>query len=174
MTNNNRINKTDVDLNKIEINPIKAEDKKWALSLLNERLGSDVIITRGKIHHCNQLPGFIATLNNKKVGFATYSINNNECEIITLDSLMEGKGIGTSLIKKIIVTAKKRLCKRVWLITTNDNTDVLKFYQKKGFVLLVVYPNAIKQSRRLKPGIPKVGINGIPIRDEIELEIRLR
>jgi len=160
-------------MSKLEIRPIKAGDKKWILSLLKDRWGSDVIITRGKIHHANQLSGFVAIFDNKKAGLVTYQIVNNECEIVTLDSLVKGKGIGNNLIERIITLAKEKECKRVWLITTNDNTDALRFYQKKRFALSALYPNAIEQSRKIKPEIPRVGADGIPIRDEIELEIKL-
>jgi ribosomal protein S18 acetylase RimI-like enzyme len=64
-------------------------------------------------------------------------------------------------------------CRRLWLITTNDNTDALRFYQKHGFMLVAVHRNAIEESRKLKPEIPLIGNNNIPIRDEIELEMML-
>lgn len=58
------------------------------------------------------------------------------------------------------------------MITTNDNMKALRFYQKQGFVLKALYPNALEESRELKPEIPKIGIDNIPLRDEIELEIK--
>lgn len=62
---------------------------------------------------------------------------------------------------------------RLWLITTNDNMEALRFYQKRGFILSALYPNALEESRKLKPEIPEVGLEGIPLRDEIELEFKL-
>jgi ribosomal protein S18 acetylase RimI-like enzyme len=73
----------------------------------------------------------------------------------------------------VIYTARKAGCYRVWLITSNDNLHALKFYQNYGFRLVTVYPNALDISRKLKPEIPLVGLDGIPLRDEIELEFRL-
>jgi hypothetical protein len=56
-------------------------------------------------------------------------------------------------------------------VTTNDNVDALRFYQRRGFRLRAVRPGAVDDARRtLKPEIPAVGEQGIPIRDEIELE----
>jgi hypothetical protein len=63
--------------------------------------------------------------------------------------------------------------KRLWLITTNDNLHALRFYQRRGLVLVAVHRNAIEQSRKLKPQIPKLGYDNIPVRDEIELELIL-
>jgi hypothetical protein len=39
--------------------------------------------------------------------------------------------------------------------------------------LVAVHRNAVEQARRIKPQIPAVGSDGIPLRDEIELEKRL-
>jgi len=73
----------------------------------------------------------------------------------------------------LITHTKKAKCKRLWLITTNDNTLAFRFYQKYGFALVAVHRNAIEKSRRLKPEIPLIGNAGIPLRDEIELEMML-
>jgi len=56
---------------------------------------------------------------------------------------------------------------------TNGNLGALRFYQRRGFRIAAVRPNGVAASRRLKPGIPEVGEYGIPIRDEIELELML-
>ena len=86
---------------------------------------------------------------------------------------MEKAGIGTALIDAVKDVATMARCKRLWLITTNDNMAALHFFQKRGFMLVAVYPNALEQSRKLKPEIPLIGIDGIPLRDEIELEMPL-
>jgi hypothetical protein len=59
------------------------------------------------------------------------------------------------------------------LITTNDNTKALRFWQKRGFRLAAVHRNAVEKSRKIKPEIPLTGNDGIPIKDEIELEMAL-
>ncbi|NLJ25121.1 MAG: GNAT family N-acetyltransferase, partial [Firmicutes bacterium] len=64
-------------------------------------------------------------------------------------------------------------CKRVWVITTNDNVAAIRFYQLRGFSLVALYRNALEEARKLKPEIPLIGIDGIPVRDEVELEILL-
>ena len=64
-------------------------------------------------------------------------------------------------------------CGRLWLVTTNDNVRALGFYQRRGFRLVALRPGAVVISRALKPEIPFVASNGIPIRDELELELGL-
>lgn len=103
----------------------------------------------------------------------TYNIDGVQCEITILNSLVEGKGIGTSLVNEVVNVAGKAGCTRLWLITTNDNTAGLRFFQKRGFSLVAVYRNALEQSRKLKPEIPLTGNDGIPMRDEIKLEMVL-
>jgi len=62
-------------------------------------------------------------------------------------------------------------CPRLWLVTTNDNVDALRFYQRRGFCLVCVHRGAVDHSRaHLKPEIPLAGNNRIPLRDELELE----
>ena len=69
--------------------------------------------------------------------------------------------------------AKKNGCRRVWLITTNDNTYAIRFYQKRGFDMAAIHRNAINESRKIKPQIPLTGFDKIPILHEIEFEMML-
>ncbi len=59
-------------------------------------------------------------------------------------------------------------------MTTNDNLEALGFYQKHGFELVKVNRGALNESRKIKPVIPLIGMHGIPLWDELELEILLR
>jgi N-acetylglutamate synthase-like GNAT family acetyltransferase len=154
-----------------QIRPVNEDDHDWVVSLLKEHWGSAKIVTRGKVYQADILPGFVALLGDKRIGLVTYRIENKECEIISLNSLIIGAG--SLLVDAAKIEAISFQCKRLWLITTNDNLGALRFYQKIGFVLKAVYPNALEESRKLKPEIPKMGIGGIPLRDEIELEMIL-
>jgi hypothetical protein len=78
-----------------------------------------------------------------------------------------------ALLQAVCDAARKACCNRLWLITTNDNVDALRFYQRFGFSLVALHRDAVRESRRLKPSIPETGKDGIPIRDEIELEMQL-
>ena len=155
------------------IKPIDKLDIEWIKLLLKEEWGSEQIVTRGKVLNATAIPGFKAVLNDKNIGLIKYFINKDECEIVTLNSLEEGKGIGTKLVQEVIKIAKKERCRRVWVITTNDNKNAINFYKKRDFSLKKVHVNAIEMSRKLKPGIPKIGINNIPIKDELELELKI-
>ena len=106
-----------------------------------------------------------------KVGLLTYEILDAECEIVTLDSVRPGAGVGSALVQAVNTAARRAGCRRLWLVTTNDNLHALGFYQRRGFAIVAVHRDAVEQARRIKPQIPRVGQRGIPIRDELELEM---
>jgi ribosomal protein S18 acetylase RimI-like enzyme len=139
-----------------------------------EHWGGEEMITRGNVHRPEQLDGFVIEQGREWIGLLTFFIKDGECEVTSLDSLREGQGIGTMLIDKAIEEARRRNCKRLFLITSNDNLNALGFYQKRGFELVAIHRGAVNESRKRKPGIPLIGMNAIPLRDEIELELRLK
>jgi GNAT superfamily N-acetyltransferase len=136
--------------------------------------GGEEMISRGNIYRPEQLEGFVIEDADEWIGLLTFFIQDSECEVTSLDSLREGLGVGSMLIDQAAEEARARGCKRLFLITTNDNLHALGFYQKRGFEIVTVYRGAVNESRKRKPGIPLVGMNGIPLRDEIELEILLK
>ena len=167
------------------IRPLTPDDRPWVTRWLDERWGAPRIVTRGVLHEVDELSGFAVEYTGPEpagergvqtgeiAGLITYVINHRQCEIITLDTLVEGLGIGTALVESVIETARGAGCTRLWLITTNDNTPALRFYQRRGFYLAALHRGAVELDRRIKPEIPMIGLDDIPIRDEIELEMWL-
>jgi len=139
-----------------------------------ENWGDEFVVAHGVVYHPETLNGFIACSANEWIGEITYTFTGEDCEIVSLDSLRESQGIGTKLMEAVLEEARQHNCRRVFLITTNDNLNALGFYQKRGFEIVAVHRGALNESRKIKPGIPLIGINGIPLRDEIELEMSLR
>lgn len=135
--------------------------------------GGEEMVTRGNVYRPEQLEGFVVEHGQEWTGLLTFIVKDGECEVTSLDSLREGQGIGSQLIDKAIEEARIHNCRRLFLITTNDNLNALGFYQRRGFELVTLYRGAINESRKVKPGIPLIGYNNIPLRDEIELEILL-
>lgn len=147
-----------------------SDDREWAHALIAEHWGGIKMVTRGVLYDMREFPGIIAWRDGVPVGLATYRIDGDACELMSINSLIQDSGVGTSLLRAVEETARAAGCRRLFLITTNDNTHALRFYQRKGYRLVALRPGAIDEARRLKPGIPKVGIDGIPLRDELELE----
>ena len=138
-----------------------------------EHWGGDVMIIRGEVYRPDQLHGFVFEENGEWIGLITFLCRDHEMEVTSLDSLREGLGLGTKLMNRVIEEARSHKCKRVVLITTNDNLNAIGFYQKRGFELAAIHRGAVDEARKIKPGIPKIGAHGIPLRDEIELEMKL-
>ena len=159
----------------MEIRNLEGLHREPAINYVFEEWG-EPIVTRGNIIHVQNLSGFMALENNALVGAILYDIRDNECEIAVLFSFAESKGVGTALINSVIDFAKSEKCSRVWLITMNDNTHAIRFYQKRGFELKAVHINAFDVTRKLKKEpLPEIvlGIDNIPIKHEFEFEIKL-
>jgi ribosomal protein S18 acetylase RimI-like enzyme len=155
------------------IRPLTLDDRPWVACLLTQNWGAPLIVSRGRVHDASRLPGFAAVYQGQPAGLLTYHLAGSDCEIVSLDSLVERIGIGAGLIAAVQQVAQGAGCRRLWLITTNDNLPALRFYQKRGFCLVAVHVNALAEARRLKPQIPLLGLDGIPLRDELELELLL-
>jgi ribosomal protein S18 acetylase RimI-like enzyme len=157
----------------IEIVERASQHDAWLLALLSQRWGSPHVVSRGRSHDASQLPGFVAIVNGQNAGLITYYMYASECEIVTFDSILQGRGVGTALFETVRRTAAEGKCSRLWLVTTNDNMDAIRFYQKRGLRLLAIHRDAVEESRDMKPEIPLVGAHGIPLLDEIEMDMLL-
>ena len=125
----------------------------------------------GRLEDTLAHPSFMAVQDDRVVGVATYVPDGESCELLTLHADPPRHGVGTALIEAVAAGTR---CARLWLITTNDNVDALRFYQRRGFVLSRLRAGAVDRARAtLKPAIPETGAHGIPLRDELELELRL-
>ncbi|MBN3554594.1 GNAT family N-acetyltransferase [Fictibacillus nanhaiensis] len=145
-------------------------NKKLINEFFQKHWGSPEMVISSGTFKCNELDGFVAINEmGEIVGLLTYIINKNVCEIISLDSILENKGIGTELLKKVEIQAINQEVLQVKVTTTNDNIKALSFYQKRGYCLTNLLPNEVEKARRVKPEIPRIADNGIPIRDEIVL-----
>ena len=156
----------------MSIREINEENREKVVSFFREHWGSSEMVISSGIYQCEKLNGFIFEDNKQIIGLVTYVIKDyeNEIEIISLDSLSEGKGIGSALIEKVENIARQKQIHIVSLITTNDNLNALKFYQKRGYRIISVISDAVNKARKLKPSIPLIGNDGIPLKDELILK----
>jgi GNAT superfamily N-acetyltransferase len=158
----------------VDVRPFSEADMEWAYRLLFPRGGPRRVASCGVLHDPLELPGFVAWLKGARIGLTTYRTDGEECELLTLDSSTENAGAGSALVEAVKNAARSMGCRTVWLITTNDNTHALRFYQRRGFRISEVRPGAVDREREtIKPEIPLRGKDGIPISDEIELVIDL-
>ena len=125
----------------------------------------------GRIEDSLAHPALVAERDGQLAGVLTYVLASNSCEVLTLHAAERQSGVGTALLRSVEEVATSAGCSRLWLITTNDNLDALRFYQRRGFRLAALHAGAVDDSRaRLKPEIPRTGEYGIDLRDELVLE----
>ena len=132
------------------------------------------VARRGELVDPLDHPAVLAWSEDELVGAATYVLDGDACELLTLHATTPRAGVGTALLAAVERVARDAGCSRLWVVTTNDNVGALRFYQRRGFRLLPLRPGAVDRSREgLKPEIPWHGEHGIPLRDELELELVL-
>jgi ribosomal protein S18 acetylase RimI-like enzyme len=152
----------------MELRMVPAGDPAVA-AFLRER-GMAVAARRAELVDALARPAIAATEDHELAGVLTYELGPVECEILTLYVARQWTGVGSALVRAVTELATAAGCRRCWVVTTNDNVDALRFYQRRGFHLRSIRCGAVDEARRtLKPQIPLVGDYGIPLRDELEL-----
>lgn len=158
-----------------DVRPLTASDRPWATETETDSWGDPPVVARlGELIDPTGLPGFVAYLGEERAGLASYAVRGHECEIVTMRSLREGRGIGRALLGAVRTAAIEAGCRRLWLITTNNNLRALALYQRWGMDIVALHHDAVSDARRrLKPSIPERDAKGIPIAHELELELHL-
>ncbi len=146
-------------------------DEEWKRSTLRAGWGSTQVARLGELVDAAGLPGFVAELDGEKVGLATFAERSDGVEVVTLQALIEGRGVGRALLDRVRARAEEPGAERLWLTTTNDNARAFAFYQRWGMDLVRLIHGGVEASRRVKPSIPTVGQNGIGLRHELEFEL---
>ena len=153
----------------MEVNKISENDRWRIINFFKEHWGSGEMVISSGVYNCEEIDGFFVEENEKIIGLITYVNKIEEIEIISLDSILEKRGIGSLLILEVENLAKSIEINKVSLITTNDNLNALRFYQKRGYRIDEIFKGAVEKARNIKPTIPLIGDFGIPINDEIKL-----
>lgn len=106
-------------------------------------------------------------------GFLIYRVWGLAAEIVAMEAVEIRRGVGTAMLAALVGKMEGIGVQEIWVTTTNDNLDALRFYQRRGFRLEAMRRDAAMAARALKPAIPAVGAHGIPIRDELDLRVEL-
>ncbi|MGH3348890.1 MAG: GNAT family N-acetyltransferase [Nocardioides sp.] len=157
----------------MELGPSRPEHRPALEAFLQDRNALRVA-RRGELVDALEHPAVLAWSQGELTGAATYVVDGYGCELLTLHAATRLRGVGTALLSAVKDIARDAGCRRLWVVTTNDNVEALRFYQRRGFRLVLIRPGAVDRSREtLKPEIPTLGDHDIPLRDELELEMKL-
>ena len=156
-------------------------DLPWAEALLDAELGGRLQARRGELVDALEAGGLVAAASEGSgppVGLVTWLVDaagaSAEIRCLAVAPVARGAGLGRALIEAAHARLRAGGVTRAWIVTTNDNVTALRLYQRLGYRLVALRAGAVDDARRtLKPTIGEIGEHGIPIRDELELELEL-
>lgn len=107
---------------------------------------------------------------NDLVGLVTYHVDGPSGQIVTLDTILRGRGFGRRLLEIIENKFHNLGLGRAWALMTNDNLRAAGMYLSRGYRLVRVHLDAVDRVREFKPSLPEKGYEGIRIQDLWEFE----
>jgi ribosomal protein S18 acetylase RimI-like enzyme len=157
-----------------DLRPLTVADLPAVAALVDAALGGRRQARLGEVVDVLDLPGVGAWDDaGRLVGVATWTPpgpGTSELAALAVAADRRGTGVGGALVEAAAAAARAGGATMQFLVTTNDNLDALRLYQRHGYELADLRPGAVAELRRLKPAIPEVGAYGIPRRDELVLE----
>ncbi len=152
---------------------LRDEDRAEVAEFIERHWQSRLSMSRGRKFYPHQESGLIERRGGAIVGLLTYHIDEEGMEVLTLNSTLEGAGLGSSLMLDAIEKARKEGCRKIFLVTTNDRLRVISFYQRLGFRMTAINLGVVDEARKVKPQIPLIGERGVPIHDEVVMELAI-
>ena len=153
--------------------PAGPEDRAALDRILDAVWGGPYVAGRDTLFDLTTLPSLIAVDGDTVIGTLQYAIDGDAVEVVAIGAVPRTRGAGTVLLDAAAALGRAQGLARLWLVTTNDNLDALRFYQRRGMRMVSVDRGAVDRARLLKPGIPLVGSYGIELHDEIRMEMSL-
>jgi GNAT superfamily N-acetyltransferase len=157
----------------IAVGVLQKGDRDWAVEALRRAWGSVHVARLGELIDASALPGFVAWDDAVRVGLLTYLVREDAFEVVSISTDQPGRGAGRVLMDAAASAARASGCTRLWLTTTDNNSRAREFYERWGMTVARVHRDGVSASRAVKPSIPEVDADGIPIVDEIDYELRL-
>jgi GNAT superfamily N-acetyltransferase len=149
-------------------------DHDLARSWIVEQWGDDAIVIAGKAHRTAEMSLLCAQgLDGRIDGIAYYRMNGMIALLGAIIVRKPAAGVGKALFDEVVAEARRLKLRKLRAITTNDNLDALRFYQRRGMRLMTLFAGGVDAYRAFRPGLKTTGEHDIPLRDVIELEMDL-
>jgi ribosomal protein S18 acetylase RimI-like enzyme len=155
----------------LTIRPATTDDHSQIAALVEYFRDSVEIVCCGHVDQVDALQAYVACDEDKIVGAACYTRAGDALTLVALNVLpkWQGRGVATDLITAAIQEARAQGAARVIAAVSNDDLPGLGLYQRLGFVIVGVLVGRLARPR----GDVERGFDGILVRDEIQLELRL-
>jgi len=134
--------------------------------------GETLVECFGRAYDVLKLPAFVAQAGEEVAGFLSHSVEDDRMNLVMLNVVPEhqGRGLAKALLGAAVAESQKLGLTSLEVATSNDDLPALDFYQRAGFVITEVVPGLLVEHH----GGVEEGFAGIPVRDEIRLELLVR
>ncbi len=130
-----------------------------------------LVVCLGTVYVPSDVEGLaLVDHHDEIVGLVTYHVDGPAGQIVTLDTIVRGRGFGRRLLEIVENKFHNLGLGRSWALMTNDNLRAAGLYLSRGYRLVRVHLDGIDQVREHKPELPDKGYEGIRIRDLWEFE----
>jgi ribosomal protein S18 acetylase RimI-like enzyme len=155
----------------LAIRPAVSADRARIAELADHFWGEIEVECFGRSYPVGALPATVACDGDEIVGFASYAREGDAVNLVMLNVLprWQGRGAACALIAAVTEVARAEGAARVIVATTNDDLPALGLYQRLGFTITEVRAGKLLEHH----GGIELGFAGIPVRDEIRMELRL-
>jgi ribosomal protein S18 acetylase RimI-like enzyme len=155
----------------LAVRPATPADRPRIAELAHFFWGEVEVECFDRIYQVDELPAFVACDGDQIAGVASYAHEGGTVNLVMLNVLprWQGRGAARALIAAVAETARTGSADRLIIATTNDDLPALGLYQRVGFTITDVLPGKLVEHH----GEIEPGFAGIPVRDEIRMELRL-
>ena len=155
----------------LSVRPSTAADLPVVLEMWDQFWADDEMDCFGRVYKTVDLLHLLVCDGDQVVGLLGYALERewDAINIVALNILpgFQGRGGAEGLITRLEGRARQSGIGRLIVATSNDNVLALYMYQRMGFKISGILVGAIEPN---SAGDHFVGLGGILVRDEIQLE----
>jgi ribosomal protein S18 acetylase RimI-like enzyme len=155
----------------LTIRPATPADGSRIAELADTFWGETEVECFDRTYQVDALPAYVACDENEIIGAACYAREGDAVNLVMLNVLprWQGQGVARGLIAEVIEAACTEGVERLIVATSNDDLLALGLYQRLGFTITnVLVGRLVEHHGGIEPGFA-----GIPVRDEVQMELRL-
>lgn len=155
----------------LTIRPGTPADRQRIVGLARYFWGETEVECFDRSYQVDELPAYVACDGEEVVGLVSYAREEDANVLVMLNVLpqWQGRGVARRLITEVVETARADGAARLITATSNDDLPALGLYQRFGFTIAGVLAGKLVEHH----GGVESGFSGIPVRDEIQMELRL-